>query len=1287
MLWRGILVKTLASWSPEEGIITRTLEGPEVACSCQAGGIIDHTADKDEVELTSSPTCSSCLSLCYLAHDAREGKPSCVGREQAQPDLALATRMSLEGTPLVFHETSAIPPRQQLLASSVPPFLNSVNDFHRFSICPGSESIGPGSQPICPSSKPILNLRPVADQSWKIYGEKMRLRDRRREVGRQLDMFSGGMGSVRGLDVDMSKEEEGELSDMFKHYVNLITTHHDVSNEGYKELINASPFTKDLIDITDVFDYEEDNDEIGDEDDPLFDGSLGKDQGVATDTSIRPSVIPTNIQGSASLQKRIIELCQEYEVIFSRAVKPVPASVPPMKLSVDKDIWEKPFNRLPARPQSTSNQEEIRRQIKKMLDLGVIKPSTSVYWSQVLLAPKSNGEKRFCIDLRALNKALEDQGWQIPNIKMMIDRIGALRMTIFGSVDLTSGYHQFPIEVSSSWMTAFITFMGVFQWNRVPMGIKPAANYFQRTMAQHVLEGLLYDLCEVYIDDVLIYGRDEDQYVSNLRAVFERLRDRKVTINPDKCIFGADEIEFVGHLIDKDGATFSKTKFDSVIEFIKPSNLKELRSFLGLVNYFRDHIKDHSIVTHPLQTMIVAADKGPKVRVPGRKPVKFIVWTPEAEDSFMLIKNLINNCPKLFYTDDELPIYLHTDASDYAVGAYLFQIKDDKEIPIRFLSKTLSGAQLRWSTIEKECFAIFISLKKFADLLLGVPFILRTDHRNLLYLNEAGSSKVTRWKVEIQNYQFKIEHIPGVENIPADAFSRLITPSLKKVYHPQVLLSLHHKRTWSQDKKEMKRLIDEVLPPRAPRAKRPVVAPVIIQPSAKPQPQYSKARHLELARHHGPLGHFGIEKTLLSAKQSGLIGANLERDVKEFIRFCPVCQKMSYIRPVIYSQPFVSSGTHPMRELHIDTVGPFPLDNTGALHIVVIIDNFTRYTTLHPAPNVSAEEAAIALFKHCCVYGVPDIIHTDQGSQYCNSLISSLTACFKIKHELSIAYSKQQNGIVERVNKEVGRHLQMLCSVPEQSKTWASMIPLVQRIINSTNHVAIGFSPAQLVFGGSIDHRRNLFPSSVTPSDAILEAQSSTPAETHAWVTNMINQQAIMIETARTSQEQLNESNIAKRVDARNGEELSHHAIGSYVLVKYPQSAYGRGPPTKLLPFWKGPMRVESIVGDKYQLRNIVNGKSSEYHVQLLKPFLYDERFIDPVEVAIAEHDEYLVDKILEHKFLGGDKDKLVCRVSWIGYQETSWEPWANLRLVQQFHDYARAHQLVRFIPKNFKGI
>jgi hypothetical protein len=136
----------------------------------------------------------------------------------------------------------------------------------------------------------------------------------------------------------------------------------------------------------------------------------------------------------------------------------------------------------------------------------------------------------------------------------------------------------------------------------------------------------------------------------------------------------------------------------------------------------------------------------------------------------------INACFKLFFMDGKLPIFLHTDASDYAIGAYLFQVKEGKEILIRFMSKTLAGPQIRWFTIKKECFAMYYSLKKFADLLLGVPFVLRTDHRNLLYLNEAGSAKLTRWKIEIQNYNFRIEHIPGVDNIPADVFSRLIKP-------------------------------------------------------------------------------------------------------------------------------------------------------------------------------------------------------------------------------------------------------------------------------------------------------------------------------------------------------------------------------------------------------------------------------------------------------------------------------------------------------------------------------
>ena len=151
------------------------------------------------------------------------------------------------------------------------------------------------------------------------------------------------------------------------------------------------------------------------------------------------SDIPTQIYGSPELQERLREVCFKYKEAFSRFVKATPATVPSLVLEVDKGEWERPYNRLPARPQSVPNQEEIRKQLHKMLDLGVISPSKATHWSQVLLTKKKNGSKRFCVDLRALNKALRDQGWQIPNIAQMINRIGAMNMKFFGTMDMTSG--------------------------------------------------------------------------------------------------------------------------------------------------------------------------------------------------------------------------------------------------------------------------------------------------------------------------------------------------------------------------------------------------------------------------------------------------------------------------------------------------------------------------------------------------------------------------------------------------------------------------------------------------------------------------------------------------------------------------------------------------------------------------------------------------------------------------------------------------------------------------------
>ncbi len=405
-----------------------------------------------------------------------------------------------------------------------------------------------------------------------------------------------------------------------------------------------------------------------------------------------------HLSGSASLQEHIYELCEEFIDIFSETVRPNPADIPPMEIKVNLEKWHSNKHRGPPRPQTKSKQREIEKQVSGYVQLHVVEPSTAAYYSQVHLVPKPNPDEwRFCLDYVKFNDCTEGiEGWPIPNISHMINRIGEKKPKIFGVMDMTAGYHQAPLSKSARMLTAFICFMGVFQWLRVPMGLKNAAAYFQRVMATVVLAGLMYISCELYIDDVLVFGQDEKSFIANLRAIFTRFRKYKVTLNPKKCKLRMLSKEYVGHVLNEEGITFSKEKREKVLEFPIPQRMKELSGFLGLVNYFRDHISDMSGKVKPLRKMVISYEKNKKVE-----------WTPELEETFFKIRDEIGNCPSLFFVDENAPIIVMTDASDYGIGAYIYQMIDNKEKPIVFMSKALHGAELNWSTIEKEAYAIY----------------------------------------------------------------------------------------------------------------------------------------------------------------------------------------------------------------------------------------------------------------------------------------------------------------------------------------------------------------------------------------------------------------------------------------------------------------------------------------------------------------------------------------------------------------------------------------------------
>ncbi len=649
---------------------------------------------------------------------------------------------------------------------------------------------------------------------------------------------------------------------------------------------------------------------------------------------------------SEEMNNKIRNLCRKYISVFRKELNPNPALIPPFDINVSKDIWERNENRLPPRKQGPNKEKEIWKQINEMLKHGVIRPSQATEYSQVLLTAKPGGEWRFCIDYRRLNEATKQIGWPLPNIKAMLHRLGEKKIKFFGKMDLTKGYFQAPLAEASRKYSAFITYCGIYEWLRVPMGLKGAPAYFQFMIATVVLTGLLYICCELYIDDVVVFGKDEDEFLLNLEKVLQRLKEKNVSLNPKKCILGATSIEFVGHVIDETGLRMSEEKIKKVINFKQPMIAKGLKSFLGLANYFRDHIHNHSKVVQPLQQMIKNYKKNHKLQ-----------WNSEATNAFHEIKSLINACPKIFFVQDDAPIYLHTDASKYAVGAYLFQVVNNKEYPIAFLSQTLTNSQLNWSTFEKEAYAIFYAFQELEYLLNDRYFTLRTDHANLTYIRDSGSEKVRRWKLYIQEYNFDIEHIPGEKNIVADALTRLVEePPL-----PDHLLYLAQ---------------DSVIPPPTYRA-------------------IGKC-------HNSTVGHHGVQRTLAKLKAMNYNIKYLPEFVRLFVQRCPACQKMSQIKPVIETIPFTTAAYAPMHRLNMDTIGPLPESVNGHKFILVIIDCFSRWVELYKCHSTEAEEAARHLLDFVGRYGCPREIVTDNGSQFVNDVINHFVKLFGTEHMLSI---------------------------------------------------------------------------------------------------------------------------------------------------------------------------------------------------------------------------------------------------------------------------------------------
>ncbi|XP_076269006.1 uncharacterized protein LOC143201674 [Rhynchophorus ferrugineus] len=412
------------------------------------------------------------------------------------------------------------------------------------------------------------------------------------------------------------------------------------------------------------------------------------------------------------------------------------------------------------------HKNEIEKQIAEMLENKIIQPSSSPWSSPVWIVPKkldASGQRkwRLVIDYRKLNEKTIDDRYPIPNISDILDKLG--RAQYFTTLDLASGFHQIEMDPESIQKTAFNVEHGHYEYLRMPFGLKNAPATFQRTM-DNVLRGLQGKICLVYMDDIIIFSTSLQEHLESLRKVFDRLTSYNLKIQLDKSEFLKKSVEFLGHVITPEGIKPNPKKVSAIKNFEIPKTPKEIKSFLGLIGFYRKFIKNFAKITKPLTQCLKKNSKVNHDRA-------FI-------EAFETCKNILMNDPILQHPDFQKPFILTTDASNFAIGAVLSQGTIGNDLPIAYASRTLSTTECNYSTIEKELLAIVWATKYFRPYLFGRKFSIVTDHKPLqwLFSIKEPNSKLVRWRLKLQEFDFTIHYKKGKQNLNADALSR---PPLK----------------------------------------------------------------------------------------------------------------------------------------------------------------------------------------------------------------------------------------------------------------------------------------------------------------------------------------------------------------------------------------------------------------------------------------------------------------------------------------------------------------------------
>ena len=712
----------------------------------------------------------------------------------------------------------------------------------------------------------------------------------------------------------------------------------------------------------------------------------------------------------------------------------------------------------------------LRKKVEAELDRlekdGVIeKVQFSAWAAPIVPILKRDGSLRICGDYKlTVNKAAIVDKYPLPRIEDILSSLGNAK--VFSKLDLANAYLQLPLEEESKEYVTISTHRGLYRYNRLPFGVSSAPAIFQR-----IMESLLAGIpnVSVYIDDLLVSGSTEEEHLHTLEAVLDRLSNTGMKLKLSKCFFLLPSVEYLGHVISAEGIRPSTEKTRAITNAPAPQNITQLRSFLGLFNYYGKFLPNLSSVLAPLYTLL---QKGSSWK-----------WGKEQKDAFFKAKQMLMSAKVLILFDPKKELLLACDASPYGIGAVLsHRMEDGSEKPIAFASRSLSQAERKYSQLEKEGLAVVFGVSKFQLYLLGRTFTILSDHKPLQYIfstdrtiSRMASSRIQRWALTLSAYRYQIEFKPGSQQGNADALSRLpLDEAPKDVLVPGDTIYLMEAldscgpvtaaviKSWTDKDPVLSRVRNLVRhgnwsaapqhPDFQPFLQRQLELSVegdcLLWGCRVVVPKAGRAKVLEMLHDSHP----GITRMKAIAR-STVWWPGIDNALQDKVKTCQACQSNRKAPPLSLLHPW-EFPARPWSRLHVDFAGPFL-----GKQFIVLVDSFSKWLEVAVVSSCSSQQAIRFLRHVFSTHGLPEMLISDNGTAFTSAEFKTFVDHNGVRHLTSAPYHPATNGLAERAVQTFKEALQ---------KTSGDIETRLARFLFSyrtTPHTTTGVSPAELLLG------------------------------------------------------------------------------------------------------------------------------------------------------------------------------------------------------------------------------